>query len=79
MGSFDGKEICEAVGLYILQSLENRFGSNIGLYRDDGLGVIQTSSGRLAENRTANQMMTHSTSTVHLTTRHQSYDNYHLH
>ena len=40
MGSFDGAEICEIVGLYILEKLIN---SNIGLskertglYRDDG-------------------------------------------
>ena len=47
MGSFDGAEICELVGLFILNSLEERFGKNVGLYRDDGLAVVNTRSGRL--------------------------------
>ena len=35
MGSFDGAEVCELVGLYILYILTNRFNNNdIGLYRD---------------------------------------------
>ncbi len=38
MGSFDGAETCELVGLYILSQLEP-LGINIGLYRDDGLAV----------------------------------------
>jgi hypothetical protein len=38
MGSFDGAEICELVGLFILNHVGKRFGKeNIGLYRDDGL------------------------------------------
>ena len=49
MGSFDGAEICELVGLFILNSLEKRFGKNIGLYRDDGLAALNTCSGRLAD------------------------------
>ena len=49
MGSYHGAEICELVGLYILHSLEERFGKNIGLYRDDGLAVINTKSGRLSD------------------------------
>ena len=39
MGSFHGAKICDLVGLYILSNLGNVF-SNCGLYRDDGLGVI---------------------------------------
>ena len=49
MGSLDGAEICELVGLSILHSLEERFGKNIGLYRDDGLAVINTKCGRLSD------------------------------
>ncbi|XP_028410375.1 uncharacterized protein K02A2.6-like [Dendronephthya gigantea] len=50
MGSFDGAEICELVGLYALNNLSKRFGSNnIGLYRDDGLALIKGSSLRLAD------------------------------
>ena len=34
IGSFDGAEICELVGLFILNHLGKRFGKeNIGLYR----------------------------------------------
>ena len=37
MGSYDGAEVCELVGLYLLSVLTERFGEEaIGLYRDDG-------------------------------------------
>lgn len=49
MGCYDGAEICELVGLFILQALKQRFGDNIGLYRDDGLATINTKSGRLCD------------------------------
>ena len=38
MGSYDGAELCELVGIYILHELSKRYGLEIsGLYRDDGL------------------------------------------
>jgi hypothetical protein len=40
MGSFDGAETCELVGCYILSILSQKFGNNIGLYRDDGLAAL---------------------------------------
>ena len=40
MGSFDGAETCELVGCYILSTLTEKFGNNIGLYRDDGLAAF---------------------------------------
>ena len=43
MGSYDGAECCEIVGLFILSKLEPIFGQNVGLYRDDGLGVLRHS------------------------------------
>ena len=47
MGSFDGAEICELVGLYLLDKLSSLTGrENIGLYRDDGLSAIRSSSAR---------------------------------
>ena len=49
MGSFDGAEICELVGLFILSKLKDTFGNNIGLYRDDGLVLLDTKSGRLSD------------------------------
>ena len=50
MGSYDGAEICELVGLFILNHLGKKFGKkNIGLYRDDGLAIIKNRSARLAD------------------------------
>ena len=47
MGSFDGAEICELVGLYLLDKLSLLTGKgNTGLYRDDGLSAIRSSSAR---------------------------------
>ena len=40
MGSFDGAETCELVGCYILSRLTEKFGRNIGRYRDDGLSAF---------------------------------------
>ena len=38
MGSYDGAEICELVGLYILSILGKVYGiQNVGLYWDGGL------------------------------------------
>ena len=46
MGCFDGAEICELVGLYILYLLGNKFGNdNMGLYRDDGLACFHGLDG----------------------------------
>ena len=42
MGSYDGAEVCELIGLFILNTLQDRFGKDVGLYRDDGLAVIIT-------------------------------------
>ena len=40
MGSFDGAETCKLVGCYILSLLTEKYGRNIGLYRDDGLAAF---------------------------------------
>ena len=49
MGSFDGAEVCELICLFALNTLTKKFGKeNIGLYRDDGLALIQSTSGRSA-------------------------------
>ena len=37
MGSFDGAEVCETTGLYILSKLQDVCGATVGLYRDDAL------------------------------------------
>ena len=41
MGCFDGAEICELVGSFILNQLQSVLDKNdIGLYWDDGLGIF---------------------------------------
>ncbi|PIK36787.1 hypothetical protein BSL78_26380 [Apostichopus japonicus] len=50
MGSYDGAEICELIGLYILSTLQSKLHiENVGLYRDDGLAVLRSLSGRQAD------------------------------
>ena len=50
MGSNDGAEICELVGLYILKQLKVKFqGADVGLYRDDGLVLLNSVNGRAAD------------------------------
>ena len=50
MGSNDGAEVCELIGLYILNRLSEKYGKdNVGLYRDDGLILLKNVTGRLAE------------------------------
>ena len=49
MGSFDGAEVCEMVGLFMLQKLKTEITTiDIGFYRDDGLAVNKC-SGRKAD------------------------------
>ena len=38
MGSYDGAECCELVGLFMLSQMKH-LNINVGLYRDDGLGT----------------------------------------
>ena len=47
MGSFDGAEVCELVGIYILCSLAKLINKeDCGLYRDDGLLILQNVNGQ---------------------------------
>ena len=47
MGSFDGVEICELVGLYIQSKLEKILPkSNFGLYQDDRLALLRNLNGQ---------------------------------
>ena len=43
MGFFDGAEVCEIVGLFILEEIRNDLNINLGIYRDDGCGVTDLS------------------------------------
>ena len=50
MGSFDGAEICEIVAIYLLEKLSPLLGKeNFGLYRDDSLATVSSSSGRVLD------------------------------
>ena len=49
---YDGAEVCELVGLFILHKLKTKFNNekNIGLYRDDGLAAFRNMGPRTADN-----------------------------
>ena len=50
MGAYDGAEICELVGCYILQQIGDKVPKeNISLYRDDGLAFFRNINGPQSE------------------------------
>ena len=50
MASFDGAEECQLVGAFILDKLSQIVKkADVGLYRDDGLGVLENSTGHSAD------------------------------
>ena len=50
MGAYDGAEVCELIGSFILHQLASKYeGKNNGLYRDDGLAVFENVSGPESE------------------------------
>ena len=50
MGCYDGAEVCELVGMYILQKLISEFPEgDIGLYIDDGLACFKNMSARAGD------------------------------
>ena len=50
MGSYDGAEVCELVGIYLLHQVNTEFPNiNFGLYRDDGLGNYTSMPGPTTE------------------------------
>ena len=50
MGAFDGAEVCETVGHFLLYQLSKNYNKkDIGLYRDDGLAIFKNVSGSKAE------------------------------
>ena len=51
MGSYFCAELCDLVGLYILDKLKKSYTPNqIGLYRDDGLAIIRYTNNQNLEN-----------------------------
>ena len=50
MGAYDGAEVCEIVGLYLLSMIKEKCKDiDLGLYRDDGLGITRNLSGPQTE------------------------------
>ena len=50
MGSLDGPEMCELVGLYILSPLQKKVNKKDNtLYRDGGLVILRKSNGRTTD------------------------------
>ena len=53
MGSFDGAEVCELIGRFLLDNLSEKYGkNNVGLYRDDGLVLLKNASRPQSERTT---------------------------
>ena len=70
MGCFDGAEVCELVGTFILNRLKNVFQNNrFGLYRDDGLAVIKGLSGPEIERLKRNVVKTLNDCGLNITTK----------
>ena len=52
MDSYDGAEVCELVGAFLLNTLSHVVDiTNVDLYRDDGLGVFKSHSGPETERK----------------------------
>ena len=50
MGSYDGAEVCELIGIFMLSLIGNIYNrNNIVLYRDEGLAVFKNTSGPQSE------------------------------
>ena len=50
MGAYDGAEVCEVVGTYMLNLLSKKYNKNyFGLYRDDILALLKNKSGPQSE------------------------------
>ena len=48
MGSFDGAETCELVGLFLLNELKS-IEIDVGLYRDDGIALVNKKTAKETE------------------------------
>ena len=50
MGAYDGAEVSELVGIFMLNKISEKYNKNdLGLYRDDGLAVFKNVSGPESE------------------------------
>ena len=52
MGCYDGAEVCELVGIYLLNQPQVVIAKeNMRLFRDDGLGIFKNMSGPEVERK----------------------------
>ena len=52
IGACEVAKVCELVGTFVLLFISEKYDKkNVGLYRDDGLGVIKNKRGRETENK----------------------------
>ena len=50
MGAFDGAEVCELVGIFLLHHISQHYDiKKFGLYRDDGLSALKNVSGSASD------------------------------
>ena len=50
MGVYDGTEVCEVVGTFLLEKISEICNEgDIGLYKDDGLAIFRNTSGTQLE------------------------------
>ena len=50
MGSYDGAQVCELIGIFMLSLIGNKYNpNNIGLYGYDGLAASKNTSGPQSE------------------------------
>ena len=50
MGAYNGSEVCELIGIFMVSLLSKHTNKNhIGLHRDDGLAILKNTSDPEAE------------------------------
>ena len=55
MGAYDGVEVCELVGIFILNKISEKYSKyDMDLYTDDGLAVFKNISGPESKRRKKN-------------------------
>ena len=54
MGSYDGAETCELIGVYMLSLIAPKFKDEVGLYRDDGIAVCKAEPREKAKQEVSN-------------------------
>ena len=55
MGSYDGAETCELIGVYMLSLIATQFRDEVGFYRDDGLAVCKATPREIEKNKARSQ------------------------